>query len=210
MWRLPRDMMLSDGVSTLSWPRASCMPLFPPRLRSLSSSKKRLSLKLFCLRRDRRRKARRRSSAPLAFFSWASVLLKKQIQESFNASQAIYVAIYCASLLMHTFLNTIFKVVFPLIFSSPVLVGCRLHQDALGPVVKSNAVATEVPSIHAGMRTGEATGLGGRPGRERLVGAGDVCAGGSQRALTDRLVDVLDRLEHALAVASAHNRTQER
>ena len=67
--------MLSEGVITLS---VSCRPPCPPRLRSLSSSKKRLSLRLFCLRRDRRRRASRRSSAPLAFFSRPSVLLLKQ------------------------------------------------------------------------------------------------------------------------------------
>lgn len=82
MWRLPRDMMLSDGVITLSWPRASCTPPCPPRLRSLSSSKKRLSLRLFCRRRDRRRRASRRSSAPLAFLSRPSVLLWKQTHET--------------------------------------------------------------------------------------------------------------------------------
>lgn len=90
MWRFPRDMMLSDGVITLSWPRASCTPPCPPRLRSLSSSKKRLSLRLFCRRRDRRRRASRRSSAPLAFLSRPSVLLSKQRHktkpEFFNGS----------------------------------------------------------------------------------------------------------------------------
>lgn len=92
--------------------------------------------------------------------------------------------------------------------SSPVLIGRRLHQDALGSVVQGASVVAQVPSVHAGVGAGEAAGLGGRPSRERLVGAGDVGAGRSQRALADGLVDILDRLEHAPAMASGHNQIQ--
>lgn len=87
-------------------------------------------------------------------------------------------------------------------FSLPVLIGRRLHQDALSSIVQGAAVTAEFPPVHAGVRAGEAAGLRGCPSRERLVGPGNVWAGGSQRALADRLVDVLDRLEHTSAMAS--------
>ena len=91
--------------------------------------------------------------------------------------------------------------------SSPILIGRRLHQDALRSVVQGNPVQADVPSVHAGVRRGEAAGLGRRAGRQRLVGARDVGVGRSQRALTDRLVDVLHRLKHALPMASAQRQT---
>lgn len=87
-------------------------------------------------------------------------------------------------------------------FSSPVLIGRRLHQDALSSIVQGAAVTAEFPPVHAGVGAGEAAGLRGCPSRERLVGPGNVWAGGSQRALADRLVDVLDSLEYTSAMAS--------
>ncbi|TNN54862.1 hypothetical protein EYF80_034892 [Liparis tanakae] len=84
--------------------------------------------------------------------------------------------------------------------SSPLLIGLRLHQDALRSVVKGDA----------GVRRAEAAGLGRGPRRQRLVGARDVGAGRGQRALADRLVDVLHRLEHALAVEPEENRAENR
>lgn len=175
MWRFPRDMMLSDGVITLSWPRASCTPACPPRLRSRSSSKKRLSLRLFCRRRDRRRRASRRSSAPLAFLPRPSVLLPKQTHETnpefFNESLNKWITCrilkaQIKSTVTFTRSSSLFDVTklcssscSSLSYSSPVLIGCGLHQDALRSVVKGNAVPADVTSIHAGVRRGEATGL---------------------------------------------------
>lgn len=56
------------------------------------------------------------------------------------------------------------------------------------------------------MGAGQTAGLGGGPSRQGLVGAGDVGACRSQRALAHRLVHVLDRLEDALAMASGHKK----
>lgn len=153
MWRFPRDMMLSDGVITLSWPRASCTPPCPPRLRSLSSSKKRLSLRLFCRRRDRRRRASRRSSAPLAFLSRPSVLLSKTETESHEINSE------GSNQVNRHFFELCSSSCSSLPHSSPVLIGCRLHQDALRSVVKGDAVRADVTSVHAGVRRGEAAGL---------------------------------------------------
>lgn len=91
---------------------------------------------------------------------------------------------------------------------SPILIGCRLHEDALSPVVKGNTVSADVTSIYAGVRRGEAAGLRRGASRQRLVGARDVSAGWSQWTLTDCLIDVLDRLENTLSMDSAQSQTQ--